>query len=283
LTDSAIATGVDVVLKKCTKPILLSLQNTATENAAGWNKIKLVGNLGKSIEKKGFASFLEGKDKVILKKIAVKNRLVEEEQTAESVELIELIMQEVYKRGTLKIFECFSNYALKRFCDETQIEVESTSKKRLINALISGSDTAPPASTFRGIKKKSDVEKPALEAGISWLDIYNSYTLEDLRKFFKEHDTTPVKGDKSKQVDKAFEMLNPDETPTKFEEYAPSEESDSADGALEEEQSSDVDFVPDASSSKKKSPKITTKKRKRNTDKKEKENDTKRKRKKPNK
>jgi len=222
--------------------------------------------LGKVIEKKGLKNFLEANDNETLKGIAVKNRLVEEDQETQSSDLVDFILEEVYQKGTIKILDCFSNYALKRFCEEIQLEVESSSKKRLINALISGSDSGTPVSS-RGIKKKSETDKPPLEAGITWLDIYNSYTLEDLRTFFKDRETVPVKGgDKAKQVDKVFEMLNPEETAVKFEDEFVSGETDDSgdhyDGNLED-MSSD-DFVP----TKEKSPKrksSKSKKRKRSS------------------
>lgn len=243
LADSAKATGVDFVLNKCTKPILMQLESESANGMSGGTKPSLIEDLGKQIDKLGFRAFLESKGEAVLHDVALKNKLVQKDGDEDKDTLVDLIVREMEIRGVQKIMDCFSAPKLKELCKTAELEIDTMSKKRLIHTFITGED--PGAKPVQGgiRSKSSDPNRPPLEPGISWLDIYNYYTLRDIHAYFQDHDIEMINGDKGKKVDVLFEHLNPGETPIRYEERGFDDSSDMSE--VESEFDSAEEFNPD--------------------------------------
>jgi hypothetical protein len=207
LSDSAITTGVDYVLNKCTKPILLELEKGETYSTGGPTTEKsrskpiIVENLAVKCAERGFSAFLMQKNVTTVKKVAEKLSV----DGADKEDMVEKILEEANIQGLTKMFEAFSAKILKEWCGKMEVEIASTSKKRLAKGLIYGKDTGPTST-----RQYSPTEKIKLEEGVSQDDIKKSYTVNELKKFCTDKNI-PNLGTKDILVDRIYRFLQGEE------------------------------------------------------------------------
>jgi hypothetical protein len=209
LSDSAITTGVDFILNKCTKPILIELEKGESYSTGGPTNEKsrskpiIVENLAVKCAERGFASFLGQKKLATLEKVGEKLKVT----GSNKEELIEKLIEEANIQGLTKMFEAFSPKTLKDWCQSMEIDIQSTSKKRLARGLIYGEDSGP--TTTRKYTKPP-VEKIKLDESISQADIMKCYTVTELKKFCGEK-KIPALGTKDVLVDRIYRFLQGEE------------------------------------------------------------------------
>jgi len=184
LSDDAMATGIESLLKKCTKPILNDLDKDFKES--NYTKPMMVHKLMDVLFEKGVSGFFEDFDLAIVANVASKflGKKFETENVSKE-ELIEKVEEETYLQGLTKFFEHFSIKDLKDWCKKLKIEVASSSKKRLARAIIFGGDLVPSITrTYSGGSKPSQEDKPEIDKTISKEDLLK-YKVVELRKYCK--------------------------------------------------------------------------------------------------
>jgi len=207
LSDDALATGIEILLKKCTKPMLNDLHADFKEN--NYTKPIMVQKLMDVLFEKGIAGFFGDSiiDSSIVVNIASKflgKKTEAENEKLSKEELIEKLEDETNLQGLTKFFEHFTISDLKSWCKKLKIKVSSQSKKRLAKAIIFGEDvgqTITRTSSGRIIE-----DKPAIDKTISKDDLMK-YKVAELKKYCKVHDIKKT-GNKSVLVDRITRFHN---------------------------------------------------------------------------
>jgi len=198
LSDDAMATSIEHLLKKCTKPILLKFDKEFAEN--NYTKPVMVAKLADVLFEKGIVPFFEDFDVSDILEVASKFFEVE---TKNKDEILEKLEEETYLQGLTKFFEHFSMSDLKSWCKRRKIKVASTSKKRFARAIIFGHDQGQTNSRTT----KTNENKPEIDKSISKADLKQHYTVALLKKFCKSNGIKKT-GTKDVLVDRIITFLN---------------------------------------------------------------------------
>jgi len=229
LAGDVVVTGIQYLLKKCTKDILskLVIREECSESVAGFKTVNLMMSLASSgnlkitgkmdcnlkpvivqrisekIYENSIAVFLSEQEVETIRKLAEKLNLDGNEKN----DLIQKINTEVNFQGLTIFFGSFTSHDLKEWCERCDIDVNSTSKKRLSQALIFGKDVC---LSNRPHSVPKDVQKPELLPNINKNEIRDHYTINDLR-IFCEDNNLKKGGSKAQLVERVYNFVKTSE------------------------------------------------------------------------
>jgi len=192
LSDDALVTGIAGMLKKCTKPILMDMDEEFKENNS--TKPMMVQKLTDTFYEKGVDVFLEKLDTSVISSVATKVLRYDTQHESKET-LIGKLKEDIYMQGLAKFFEHFTVNDLRTFCTLLKIIVKSSSKKRLAKAIIHNKDMGQVKTM-----KNDPVDLPEIDKSITKVDLLK-YKVVDMRNYCK---TVGIKkaGNKNVLVDR---------------------------------------------------------------------------------
>lgn len=185
IAESVFITGIEMLLKKLTKPLLDRLE--ADEEISNpvdtktRSKLVIISNLLKVIDDRGLAEFFNSKDSDLVLDVAVRAKI---EVDGDKEDIIERIEQWIIFNGLLALLECFPASELQNWCNLQEIDCDSTSRRRLANALIYGEDFEETTNTKKRARTpKPSKKKPVIDENINSVDLVYHYTVNELKEF----------------------------------------------------------------------------------------------------
>jgi hypothetical protein len=181
LVEDTIASGVDSLLtsipKSYLEQIVTGLNLEYQEGKNQKNTAVMKKALYEAIDDKGVPEFFSKltKDKLILFCKGAKLA-----STGDKTALQKTIEEEITTRGINAFFSQFSERELQQWCQDCELSAPiTTSKKALIQALVEQKDLKPKKKA----KSKISKTKVALEPGVTVADVFNWYTVKELKAY----------------------------------------------------------------------------------------------------
>jgi len=234
LSDDTLTTGIEHLLKKCTKPIL----NDLDKEFKGSNLTKpvMVTKLIDVLFEKGVKGFFMEFDNTVVVNVVAKffGKKLETENVPKE-ELVNKLEEETYLQGLTKFFEQFSVADLKGWCKKMKIEVASSSKRRLSRAIIFGLDLGQTniSRTYSTGGSSQTIENtPEINKTISKDDLLK-YKVVELKTYCK---SVAIKntGNKTTLVDRIVKYHNGEEVEKETEPKKRARTKKSEDDSYEE-------------------------------------------------